>query len=75
MAVLFGGSPRIHAGEERFRAVCVPTHFVGERSDKESALSKRFSAGQSPPAASAVDPTRQTLPALFPLRHHDAIHS
>jgi hypothetical protein len=30
----FGGSPRIHAGEERFRAFYVPTQFVGTRSEK-----------------------------------------
>jgi hypothetical protein len=41
----FGGSPLIHAGEERFRAFCVPTHFVGERSEKAPAGITRFSAG------------------------------
>ncbi len=41
----FGGSPRIHAGEERFRAFCVPTHFVGERSEKDPAGITRFSGG------------------------------
>ncbi len=58
----FGGSPRIHAGEGAL-----------QRSDKDSALSMRFSAGQSSVATSTIDRTRRQPSSTLP--HHDAIHS
>jgi len=66
-----GGSHRIYAGEERFRALCVPMVCIGKRSEKASPLKMCFSAGHfgASPSSSSTEKHGPSIP-ISNLGHH-----